>query len=79
MTDTRNKNYNWTTRGPLGGVSVDQAQLAVLMDIRDELQAINEKLNCYRLPRALDALHEVGIDIRRKKRVAATKRRNARK
>jgi hypothetical protein len=76
MTDTRRKNVDWTVCKDGGGMSFDAAQLAVLMDIRDELKGIRSLMNCYRIPRALDALHEVGQDIRRKKRAAATKRRN---
>lgn len=60
MSDTRNKNSNWCTRDASGAISQEQARLAVLMDIRDELQAINRKLDCYRIPRALDALIELG-------------------
>ncbi len=78
MTDTRRKNITWTVCKDGEGMSFEAAQLAVLMDIRDELQGIRSLMNCHRIPRALDALHEVGQDIRRKKRAAATKRRNAR-
>jgi hypothetical protein len=40
-TDTRCRNLNWTVRsGQGGGMSFAGAQLAVLMDIRDELQMI---------------------------------------
>lgn len=76
--DTRQKSRNWTvTNG--GSVSYDGAQLAVLMDIRDELQGIRSLMNCYRVPRALDALYELGVDARRRKRLAAAKRKAARK
>jgi hypothetical protein len=65
MADNRHKNANWNV-----GVETTYAgaQLAVLMDIRDELQAINSKLGCYRIPRALDALHSMGVAARRRKR-----------
>lgn len=53
------------------------AHLAVLMDIRDELQQINRSLGCYRIPRALDAMHELGVEARRRKRLAAKKRKAA--
>lgn len=80
MVDRRRKNQNWFVADEAGNAYSDLRDgltLAVLMDIRDELQSINSKMGCYRLPRALDALYEVGQDIRRKKRAAATKRRNA--
>lgn len=41
-----------------------QATLAVLMDIRDELQSIVGLLRCHRIPRALDAvvaMHKQGV------------------
>ncbi len=75
MADTRRKNGNWTL--PTQGFDWQHVQVAVLMDIRDELQQINRSLGCYRIPRALDALIEQGVDLRRKKRAAATKRKNA--
>lgn len=31
---------------PPGSVNLDQAQLAVLMDIRDELKSIRKRLDC---------------------------------
>lgn len=73
--DKRNRNYNWITRNDNGHVSADQATLATLMDIRDELQAIRTLANCYRIPRALDALIEAGREARAKKRRAAKKRK----
>lgn len=54
MSDTRRKNINWTLSD--GSISYDGAQLAVLMDIRDELQAIRARLDCYEtreIPRTL--------------------------
>jgi hypothetical protein len=69
--DTRHKNANWN----VGEKITDwrQCQLAVLMDIRDEMQAIRRLASCFRIPRALDALHEMGVDLRRKKRKARAK------
>lgn len=71
MTDTRKKNHNWNCSAG----SYDAAQLALLMDIRDELQAIRALANCYRIPRALDAMIELGADARRRKRLAAKRRK----
>jgi hypothetical protein len=79
MTDRRCKNGNWQLNNlGNGNVSNGDAQLAVLMDIRDELQSLNRLANCYRIPRALDAMHEMGVDLRRKKRAAAKKRKAVR-
>lgn len=47
--------------------SLAYATLAVLMDIRDELKVLNAKASCYRLPRALDDLHSLGVAARRRK------------
>jgi len=54
-------------RIPTDTPSTDQAQLAVLMDIRDELQTIRRLAQCHRIPRALDAMTELGIEARRRK------------
>lgn len=41
------RNIEWTIQKGLGGnYSYDQAQLAVLMDIRDELRKLNRLLGC---------------------------------
>lgn len=77
MVDKRCKNAKWSICDDTGQMTYESASLAVLMDIRDELQGIRSLLNCHRIPPALDALREVGQDIRRKKRLAATKRKNA--
>lgn len=74
--DRRCKNTNWYVAGEDGrAYSHDHIQLAVLMDIRDELQALNRLANCFRIPRALDAMIELGAEARRKKRAAAKKRK----
>lgn len=80
MTDRRRKNQNWCVAEPDGTLYSEMrggVMLSVLMDIRDELQALRALANCYRIPRALDAMAELGAEARRKKRAAATKRRNA--
>jgi ABC-type transporter Mla MlaB component len=66
------KNQEWGLKDP---IKMDGAHLHVLMDIRDELQAINTKLACYRIPPALDALMELGKDLRRRKRARRKQRR----
>lgn len=72
MSDGRYKNRNWRLPDAL---EWEDAAIAVLMDIRDELQAIRRLGECYRIPRALDAMHEMGVDLRRRKRVAAKRRK----
>lgn len=69
----RNKNTNWTV--PKVGASTEQALLCVLQDIRDEMQSINSKLNCYRIPKALDAV--VRIDKRISKKIGLNKRKSS--
>lgn len=48
--DKRFKDSNWIIPSSLSGkISFDSAQLAVLMDIRDELKQINSRLDCWRV------------------------------
>jgi hypothetical protein len=53
---TRRKDVNWTL--PDGTVSVEQAQLAVMMDIRDELKELNRRLDWRfsQMPNTLDRI-----------------------
>jgi hypothetical protein len=74
MSDTRYKNSRWVLNG---SPSFELAQLAVLMDIRDELQTLNRFAGCFRIPCALDAMIELGVAARRKKRATAKKRKAA--
>jgi len=60
MDDTRKKNFNWgiKTNGD-GSTPTQDAHLATLMDIRDELQRLNSLLHCSNfvaIPRKLDAI-----------------------
>jgi hypothetical protein len=43
----RHKNENWSLNDRIN--SCDEASIAILMDIRDELQALNAKLSCFRV------------------------------
>lgn len=72
----RHKHANGAWTIPDSGLSLEHAQLAVLMDIRDEMQAIRRLAECPRIPRALDAMHELGVEARRKKRAAAKRRKS---
>ena len=42
--DTRHKDAVWTVCADNGACTFDGAQLAVLMDIRDELKALNSRM-----------------------------------
>lgn len=44
--DQREKNANWAVRDRTGNIYNQGAHLAVLMDIRDELQSLNSLLRC---------------------------------
>jgi len=59
-TDTRQKNMTWSVRPDANGhYSFDSARLAVLMDIRDELQKLNSLLHCANftgIPRTLQTI-----------------------
>ncbi len=70
----RYKDERWTlpdgTPAASGGKthSWDSIHTALLMDIRDELQAIRRLAECHRIPRALDALHSMGVAARRRRK-----------
>lgn len=57
MADRRRKDTNWLLNlNDDGSAQPGQASLAVLMDIRDELKRINQRLDCIetiRIPRYL--------------------------
>jgi len=59
--DTRIKDKNWELNIlPSGRVSIDDASLAVLMDIRDRLISIDAVVNCHNaleIPRLLRAIN----------------------
>lgn len=59
MADTRHKNRVWNTGEGGDSVTWNGAQLAVLMDIRDELQTLTRILGCtnfLNMPHELRAL-----------------------
>lgn len=72
----RHKNTDWNL--PTSCQNWTQVAVIILMDIRDELQSLNRKANCHRIPRALDGMYELGVEARRRKRLAAKKRKAAR-
>lgn len=77
-TDRRKKNADWRLNvNSDGTVPHNEAVFAVQMDIRDAMLRQNELLSqlvgllrCHRIPRALDALHSLGVQARRRKRKA---------
>lgn len=61
MVDTRHKNQNWALpTNAIGNIETWQGvEIAVLMDIRDELQVLNGLLRCpnfLAIPKKLDAI-----------------------
>ncbi len=75
MSDMRLKNVNWNCGNGDGRCqSVDHAQLAVLMDIRDELQTLNALLRCrnfLNIPDKLDAIRRNTAPKKPKKKTSA--------
>jgi hypothetical protein len=62
----RHKDADWVL--PDRAQDWTQVGVAVLMDIRDELKALNSKLDCWRVRRMLDTVER--IDRRLAKRVS---------
>lgn len=52
----RHQDGNWNLPNEVQWTHV---QVAVLMDIRDELRKINRKLDCHRVGRMLDDVHRM--------------------
>ena len=66
MADTRHKNANWNLneKPDWRGVTV-----AVLMDIRDELQKLNHLLHCHRFTGIPETLHRIDRRVAKKIRL----------
>lgn len=62
MTDTRHKDTRWVIKDNYG---YPGAQLAVLMDIRDELQTLNALLRCDNFIRIPLTLRQIRDEIKR--------------
>lgn len=76
--DRRRKDQNWCVAKDDGELYEGVRHgvfLAVLMDIRDELQTIRRLAQCHRIPKALDGMIELAKDARRRKRLAAKRRK----
>lgn len=54
----RKKNREWNC-GKEKNTTIDQAKLAVLMDIRDELKELNATLNCWRFQNMPSVLERI--------------------
>lgn len=57
--ERRWRNAPWFVADQEGKMYTDGSQLAVLMDIRDELQALNRLLNCYNFTNIPLTLREI--------------------
>lgn len=67
--DTRRKNRVWSVCEPDTGnrIAIDGAQLAVLQDIRDELQKLNQLLHCPNCIAIPAILREIRQNTRKRK------------
>ena len=63
----RHKNANWNLPEPKVE-TWEQASLAVLMDIRDELQSMNAILHCHNFMRIPQTLDEIRRNTAKKKK-----------
>lgn len=62
----RHKDSNWTL--PESNMTYESAQLAVLMDLRDELKHLNSLLHCPNFTAIPGTLYEIRTAVQRKKR-----------
>lgn len=71
MVDRRSKNAQWHVVDAFGRAysgSYNHAILAVLMDLRDELQAMRQRLDCWETREIPRHLREIAKNTRRKKK-----------
>lgn len=59
-------NCNWDLADANGEINWDKVQLALLMDIRRELQTLNRTLACYRVSRMSDDINKIDRRLRKK-------------
>lgn len=70
MDDTRKKNVDWAIlRNTNGTTSAETASLAVLMDIRDELQKLNRVFECHNFLRISQTLEQIRRSTTKKRKV----------
>lgn len=75
MSETRWKNATFDLTNNNGGIEWSKVPIAVLYDIRDELQTLNRLLSCenfLQIPRVLRAIRSNTSKPRKKKRKVAT-------
>ncbi len=69
MSDTRKRNVSWRIDTNADGTTPQRdAALAVLMDIRDELQTLNRLLGCVRFTAIPDTLKTIAAHTKRRPR-----------
>lgn len=75
MADHRLKNVNWDVADHSGTMAASwvHVQIAVLMDIRDELQAINRKLDCHNVSGGFVGMQSAASSLRKIDRRLAKK------
>lgn len=74
----RYKNIDWhcggyRTPGKIHDVTTDNAQLSVLMDLRDELQRLNTLLHCHNFTAIPHTLRSIQKNTTKKRRKAVRK------
>jgi hypothetical protein len=70
---SRNKDISWTLPES-NNMSYEAAQLAVLMDLRDELKRLNGLLHCSNFLAIPARLEAIRINTRKKRRVKGARR-----
>lgn len=68
----RHKNASWHLSDP--AARWEEVQVAVLMDIRDELQRLNSLLHCSNFMNMPHTLRTISTNTRRRKRKATIRR-----
>lgn len=72
--DRRRRRVDWTVTDDAGEIlSIDHAILAVLMDLRDELQELNALLHCGNFQGFPAALQQIAINTQKRKSVRKRK------
>ena len=60
----RNKDLNWNLKDSIGNnATYDDAQLAILMDLRDELKHLNSILDCPNFQAIPELLRSIKVNV----------------